>query len=355
MRCAFLLWPIGQEGGLATQAHAMVEVCRRNDIEANFYRLAYTDKNHGMGSSDLSYGINESAGLRLQGRCLSITDAKLPETLRHLDSYDQLIFVHPCPHLADKASAVKNWRRLFTDTQASKSVFFSDVYADDYYPWIEEVAHLFRALAFNDGIANYVRETLELDSEVVPHPWLNVPAPRLDDARERLVLWTAAWRGWKGIKRFCEAVPAIEGHVRLYGTGRELRQFRKIMPPQWPGEIMGVCDPALVLIDYARAACSVDLTGQSPKYHGHYNRTTTEPMLYGAVSVTLPTLVQPYSRVPAECVWTVEKDSVAEGINELLTHPERALGIRESAYEWLRDTCQDSAVLDSLLRAEVTA
>lgn len=353
MKVAFLLWPIAEEGGLSTRARALVALHRRNGIRANFYRLHYNDRLHGHGSSELETEINANGGLRLQGRHLSVTTEKLAETVAHLDSYDELVFVHPCPHVTDKGPGVKNWRYLYQLPRAPKSTYFTDVYAEQFYPWIADVIGLFRPLAVNDAVARHVRATMDIEPTVVPHPWEAIPRS-YSPWRERRVLWTSAWRGWKGIKRFCDAVPAIDAPVRLYGTGRELRQWRKVQPADWPGEIAGVQPPERVLDDYQSAYCAVDLTGQSVKYHGHYNRTTLEPMLHGCVSVTLPTLIEPHSRIPGETVWTVDKDNVAGDINELLAKPEMADQIRRDAHDWIKATCSDEQVLDHLWASRST-
>ena len=78
-------------------------------------------------------------------------------------------------------------------------------------------------------------------------------------------------------------------------------------------------------------------------------------MLHGCVSVTLPTLIEPHSRIPGETVWTVDKDNVAGDINELLAKPEMADQIRRDAHDWVKATCSDEQVLDHLWAFRSTA
>ena len=352
MRIAFVLWPISQEGGLATRTAAFVRVARSCGHDADFIRLSYSQHSpYRHGGAPCVTAL--PGGLRVtDGLLLSLVDAHLADTLRVLDGYDVLVFTHACPHVSDMQHAVRNWRKVYTATTARKITYFSDAFVQDYYPWIRDVDHTFEPVAINHSAARHASEFLGVPVRVVRHPF------SLDGydagAKENLVVWTSAWRSWKGIRRFVDAVPAIAARVELYGTGRELRTFKQQQPANWPGVLMGSCPPEQVEHAYARARVSVDLTGQSRKYAGHFNRTHIEPMFYGCVSACLPAVLDG-TDIPHDCIWPVLKDDVAASINALLADEPVRARIAAAAHEWASDYFAPDTVMDDLLCPSVVA
>lgn len=349
MRIAFVLWPISQEGGLATRTAAFVHVARQAGHDADFIRLSYSTHAPNLNGTPRVHATD--SGLRVVGKLCSLVDVHLRDTLRVLDGYDVLVFTHACPHITDAQFAVRNWRKVYTATTARKITYFSDAFVQDYYPWIADVADEFEPVAINVSAARHASAFLGKPVRVVRHPF-TLDGYTAD--KERLVVWTSAWRSWKGIGRFVQAVPDIGARVELYGTGRELRAWRKQMPPGWHGALMGSCAPEVVEHAYARAQVSVDLTGQSAKYAGHFNRTHIEPMFFGCVSACLPTVIA-QTDVPADCVWLLDKDRVAAGLNTLLSEHALRARIAERAFAWASDYFAPDNVMDDLLSPSLVA
>lgn len=351
MKLAFILWPISQEGGLATRTAAFVRVARSCGHDADFIRISYNHHSPDRhGGSPCVAAL--PGGLRVtDGMLLSIVDAHLRETLNILNEYDVLVFTHACPHLSDTQHAVRNWRKVYTATTPRKITYFSDAFVQDFYPWISDVADTFEPVAINVSAARHAGDFLGVPVRVVRHPF-SLDGDTGD--KEQLVVWTSAWRSWKGIRRFVDAVPDIDARVELYGTGRELRTWQKQQPAAWPGVLMGSCPPEQVEHAYARARVSVDLTGQSRKYAGHFNRTHIEPMFYGCVSACLAPALDG-TDIPPDCVYPVDKDHVAASINALLADEPRRARIAAAAHAWASSYFAPDNVMDDLLCPSVNA
>lgn len=347
MRIAFCLWPISQEGGLATRTAALVSVARECGHDATFIRLSYSGHREGRAESVEA----TASGLRMHGQRLSIEDDCLLDTLMELEAYDVLVFTHPCPHLSDTQRAVKNWRSVYRETAARKIAYFSDAFVQDYYPWIQDVQGTFSPVATNDSAARHATAFLQETVRTARQVFVFDPDEPVAE-KENLVVWAPAWRSWKGVRKFVDAVPAINAGVELYGVGRELHTFRKELGggvARWPGRLLGQRPPAVVQEAYRRAKVSVDLTGQSKKYVGHYNRTHLEPMFHGCVSACLAAVVAPHSFIPQECVSAVNPQDIAGSINRLLADEPHRQEVAESAQRWATSYFSPQAVMDELL------
>lgn len=349
-KIGLVLFPIWGAGGLATDVAHYRRIFKDADHECDFWEIRYSDKLHKQ-QHPLKLGTGADGPTAKQGY-LSITDKNLASTIKVLNRYDILMFLHPCPHVTDTQKAVKNWPALYTDTKVDRKIVrFTDVYLDKLYPWILDVKDTFEPWATNMGQVRYVRQfvkgcKLSTYPMAFRSPSLCIPKPGPD------LVWPCAWRGWKGIKQFINALPDFTGTYELYGSGRELRQFRKAGNPIVQ-QAKGVVRPNKMLKAFERARFSVDLTGWSKKYYGHNNRSVIEPMFHGAVSVVLDTMVFPHNEIPPEVTYIADRLDLADSLNEAIDMDEtNRRQIANEAMQWARWRYNPVRVLEETLFGE---
>lgn len=352
---ALALFPISQEGGLATRVMHTHDLLERNGIKADFFRIAYSDKDHRKGYRNPRIKADHHAGLKVEQYKLSITDKLISETLQILSNYDCVMFVHACPHISDTQKATENWRMLYTDVEARKLTYFTDVYMDKYYPHITDVKGYFEPLAINEAAMGHIHDTFPMARLArAPFAYHKPDILKPLERRSRDVMWPTAWRGWKGIERFLKAVPDIAGSVDLFGSGRDyyalLKDKERVAKIYGSRDALmyGTVEPQKITKAYGEHKISCDFTGQSPKYHGHVNRTTIEPMFFGCVSAVMPTMPVPYSLLPRDVVLSVDPDDVAGSINAGLVDTYRLEKIAANAREWLAEEFSDEKLLSQI-------
>lgn len=343
MKVALVLFPIWGAGGLTTDVVHYRRILKAAGHTCDYWTVRYTDKDHGK-QFPLELGTNQDSATVKAGY-LSISNKNVGSTVKILNRYDVVMYLHPCPHITDKQQAAKNWPALYTDVTARKIVRITDVYLDKLYPWLMDYTETFEAWATNYAQLNYIRQ-------FIPNAQLSTYPMAFKDhgikyGKTTDVMWPCAWRGWKGIKQFVDALPDVHGSIELYGSGRELRTLRKA-GNQYALQCKGAVKPGVIVNAYKRSRLSVDLTGWSSKYLGHCNRTYFEPMFFGAVLVGLPFMHAPNSQVPEYCMWTVEKRDIATSINTILNSKKIQKGIREAAYEWATEEFAHSKVVQEI-------
>jgi len=353
MKVALLLYPITKEGGLTTKTLTFYNEMTARGYEVDFYRISYGRK-HNIGEDKPTVRVLKG-GIVLQHKWLSIADQFLKETLEILNGYDRIVFLHPCPHICDlDKKAVPNWPHLYTDTTPPKTVTFSDVFWDKYYPHLKQVVGTFQALAVNSAVK---RKTIEICPDVrLVHQIYKDPGPevRAGTNRDIDVIWASAWRSWKGIAQFLRSLALTDLSAELYGWGREawtLEPERNKLRSQQ--KVVRQVHPDRVLEGYARCRTAADFTGRSKKYFGHYNRTTIEPILYGAPPLVVDTLVDPHSIIPSEiCLVIPSKQKpmdTAQYMLELLEDDEKIRATAARGYEWFRENHNSDQALNTLL------
>jgi hypothetical protein len=124
----------------------------------------------------------------------------------------------------------------------------------------------------------------------------------------------------------------LKGFIVFYSGGREYYNFKDKMPKN--STYKGFQPMELIKNAYKHSKIALDLTGQSPKYYGHYNRTTIEPMFWKCAMVCNEKLVEPYSFIPKDVVCPVTKETLVVKINELLENTDKLLSLTEKAFQW---------------------
>jgi hypothetical protein len=353
MNVALILFPISAEGGLSTRVLSTIRAFQAEGHNATFFRIAYSDKSHRAIMKDVQVRPTPS-GMRVEQGWLSITDAKLRETIAILNSFDLIMFVHPCPHFSDTQKAVANWPALYRDTKPPKVVTFSDVYMDKYYPWITSVRDLFTPLSNNNGIQNHLAR-IGWDSTLLPYCFHTDVEIGLRKDKRNGVVWPHAWRGWKGIESFVRAANDIEGEVHLYGGGREESNLQaEILSFKPHVKKLGFRETKEVHQSFCDLTCSVELAGASEKYHGHFNRATIEPMLFGCVLACRETMVHPHSIIPSSCAHVIDPTKVASELNLLMRDRWRMGVIAREAFDWAAETFAPKKVVAAILSASAT-
>jgi glycosyltransferase involved in cell wall biosynthesis len=189
-----------------------------------------------------------------------------------------------------------------------------------------------------------LKESKGIVAEELIHPFIWQKQPK---NKEKIVVWTNQWRNWKGIGHFIRKAGKINANIYLFGGGREYYNFKDKLSPNC--KYFGFVSPDRINEEYSKVMFSVDLTGQSKKYYGHYNRTTIEPMFYNCISVANEKIIEPYSFIPKDCVLRVNKDNFFDKINELLENENRRKEITKNAFEWAKNKYQDKFILKQII------
>lgn len=314
MKVGLILFPVWGAGGLATDVGHYRKILQKAGHTCDFWEIKYSKRWHKK-KQPLTYGTGLDGPQVKQGM-LSITDDCLKDTIKILNEYDVLVFIHPCPHITDRYKCVENWKELYTETRGRKIVRFTDVFLDKLYPWILDVTDTFEPWSTNLAQNRYVQQFIP-ECKLSTYP-MAFDVTGVSFAKPNDVIWTCAWRGWKGIKQFVKALPDINGSVELYGSGREFRQMRKEGTLPKGRTMHGAVHPKQIITALRRSRISVDLTGFSKKYYGHNNRSFYEPMFFGTVLAAQGVMAEPNGDLPVDCFWHVDKKAIAGSINELI-------------------------------------
>jgi len=132
----------------------------------------------------------------------------------------------------------------------------------------------------------------------------------------------------------------------LFGCGREYYNLYDKLPEN--SEYLGFRTPKELKEEYKKGMFAVDLTGQSKKYYGHYNRSTIEPMFYKCVVVANEKIIYPYSHIPREVVLAVNKHNLVEKVNELINDQEKWRQLSERAFKWAIEYYDNEKVLKQI-------
>ena len=345
MKVALVMFPISAEGGLSTRGMDTLRLIRDAGHDCNFYRIRYSDQMHMAGTRSPAIEVRKS-GNRLQHRNLSITAKHLPGTVAHLSGYDLVVFLHPCPHLSDKAKAAANWTALYNEVRARKVVTFSDVYIDKYYPHFAQVTN-YTPLGINSAVARHVSGFLKIPVETALRPvHLHASAGKWESRRG--IVWPNAWRDWKGFAAFVRAMKDDGRDVTLYGSGRagekcarELVSFRNS-----GGRVIGQVAPAKVQAHLANARLAIDLTGASKKYEGHYNGSMIEAMLLGC-PVGVRSNMWINSWIPKDAVMSLDTSSTSDLYESIrnASMSSRSERVARDAQTWARGHTNPARVL----------
>ena len=323
-KVAIIVWDMGQIGGIATRAmetkRALDWAGIKNDI------IILTDK-------ERPYLIRQArietrgGSFTIQGVELSVKKKNILKTLNFLDkNYDILFHITACIH--DNQTA---WLLVYA-LKKRQVVVISDIYWNDFYPYFDEAKkYIDKIYATNQAVKNYLEKEKGIKSEILIHPFeFNKEFQKKEQKRD--VIWASQWRNWKGIKYFVEKGGGINGDLILFGGGREYYNLGGRLPKN--AKYLGFKEPVRVIEAYQRGMVAVDLTGQSRKYWGHYNRTTIEPMFWKCVMAANEKLIEPYSFIPKAMVLAVNKDNFVDRINEMMDNKREWEALTERAFKW---------------------
>lgn len=308
-KIAIIVWDIGSIGGIATQALDFKKIFDIKNIFSNIILLTDKKRPYKIASTEI---IAKDQQFQLKGIELSVHFDNINKTLKYLNQYD--IFIHTTACVHNDASL---WQGVYA-LKKKHIVIISDVYWDKYYPYFDyAIPYISKIFATNRAVKNYLKEVKKIETEELIHPFFFEPNFK-KQRRERTIIWANQWRGWKGIEWFLEQAGQLDGKVLLFGGGREWYNLKNKIPKN--AEYLGFRKPEEVLNAYMNGAIAVDLTGQSEKYYGHYNRTTIEPMFWDCAVVANEKLIEPYSFIPQNVVCAVNKKNFVEKTNELLSN-----------------------------------
>lgn len=327
MKVAFIVFPISNVGGIATRLQSMVTGLERNGHRCSVYRVTKGKKNT-KGEFAIRHNSNS---LKIESSIISVYCDKT-----FFNKFDRLIFLHSAPHEAEKFPDC--WMDFYSIPDTYKITFFSDVYWDKYYPNIEKViGEVDRVLCVNQGVMDYVKKTMGIEVELYRHGFIipSIKNMKKFSERKKEIIWANQWRGWKGILQVLNIAPDLSGYeFSFYGSGREYYNYKKnelykknvkfdLMNPEFEEnenaniKIFGTCSPRDIFDKYKDFLFSIDMTGFSEKYYGHYNQTSIQSMPYGCVPILNEKIISPYSHIPKEACYSVTTSNFVETIKNI--------------------------------------
>lgn len=355
MRVLQVYWPLKDASGPITQAWKTQEVFRAAGHTFRTAVMTYANRAPEITRDGSVYVGSSPRDLKIMGGDrLSFHPKRIRETLMKLLKYaaDVVLFVHPCPHLS--TTKLKSWQALYTMLKGRKVVWWTDLYWQEFYPWIKDVeGSIDRVICASNAKLGHVHSTFRKDAELAPLPQVVPDGPPNFRALRDGVVWAHQWRSWKGVRRFWETWHEMPMPVYAAGTGQEYRRNKKLLKHVYENRldpsfnldkkgnvyILGTIPFQEVVEMYKAALVAVDWTGQSKAYTGHYNSATLEPMLYGCIPWLRPTLIEPHTAIPAEAV-LVQEDfapgAVAETIRGLIKDKAGQRKKREAGWEFAR-------------------
>lgn len=337
-RIAIIIWDIGQIGGIATHAQETKKVLDEFGISNDVIIL--NDKSRPYKLEKFRIEAKDKT-FKVRGIELSVKRENLLNTLSFLSKrYDVLFHTTACIH-NDKSG----WLGVYL-LKKRHVVVISDVYYDKFYPYYKQaLRYIDKIYATNQAVKNYL-DSKEIKSELLIHPF-SFDKDFQKIKTEQTIIWANQWRGWKGIGFFIEQLSKIKAKGLLFGCGREYYNLWDRIPKN--AEYLGFRKPVEVKQAYTTGMMAVDLTGQSKKYWGHYNRTTIEPMFYKCVVVANEKIIEPYSPIPKNVVLAVNKNNFVERVNNLIQDRERQKEIRENAFDWAIEYYNHTKVVEQII------
>jgi hypothetical protein len=355
MRVLQVYWPLKDASGPITQAWKTQELFRRAGHTLRTAMMTQANKPPAMSrDGSVAPGARPKDMMLMGGDRLSFHPAQVRATLMHLVAYrpDVVLFVHPCPHVS--TTKLKTWQLLYTALPGRKVVWWTDLYWQDFYPWIADVRSCMdRVICASNAKLEQVHATFRPDAVLAPLPQLLPAKPPLYKASRTGAMWAHQWRSWKGIRRLWETWHEIPMQVWAAGTGQEYRRNRLELKhvcenalerdfpidPAGNVHIMGTITFQQVVKLYQEALVAIDWTGASKAYEGHYNSATLEPMMYGCIPWLRPGLVEPHTAIPKESVLVQEgfaPGEVGATIEALLKDKAAQQRKRKAAWEFVR-------------------
>ncbi len=336
---AIIVWDIGQIGGIATQAVEIKSLLDRNGINNDIIIL-----NDKVKSFRFLKQFDFKDIFGLGGIELSIRKEHILKTLKYLENYDILLHTTACIHNPNLP-----WWAVY-ELRKKQIVIISDVYWNKYYPYFDRViSYVTKFLATNQAVKNYLKKEKNIETEVFLHPF-KVSQSEIDlTKKQNIVIWANQWRGWKGINIFLKQVEKIKGKVWLFGGGREYSNWKQKLLEMENVQYFGFIKTESLYKIYEIAKIAIDLTGNSPKYWGHFNRTTIEPMFFKCAVACNETLVEPNSFIPQNVVLKVNKNNFIDKINELLKNKANFEQLVQRAEIWIKTTYRDEIILNQII------
>lgn len=271
---------------------------------------------------------------------MSVDYKNLNWTLNFLDKrYNTFLFLTACIHNDNTG-----WLSVF-QLKKKNIVVISDVYYDKFYPYFNKAfVFIDKLFATNRAVKNYLHKK-GIESEELIHPF-EFYSSFITANKGNSIIWANQWRGWKGIRWLMRDAEKIKGQIYLFGSGREYSNFKDKIPKN--ATYMGFQPMEVIREAYKHGRIALDLTGQSEKYYGHYNRTTIEPMFWKCAMICNEKLVEPYSPIPRDVVCAVNKTNFISEINELLSNTERCSSLADRAFQWATERYQWSNVIKQI-------
>ena len=349
MKVAIVTFEISKIGGIATHAWELFKVLQQHgvDVEQVYLKHSYSTQKALYNNMK-----TKKSTFKLGGTQLSLSKKTLKQTLYYLDQFDILFFTHACIHEEDS-----NWLDVYK-LGKTNLVCISDIYWNKFYPYYDKVIpYVTKFYPTNAAVKNYLKKNKNINGEVIVHPF-DYPEHKLDiSKKQETMVWAHQWRNWKGIDDLCEIIPQLNCKLLMFGSGRSYSEWRERLAKMPNVEYLGNQPPEQIIQAYKDSKYSIDLTGRSPEYYGHHNRTTIEPMFFHCLSICYESLIEPHSHIPIPTCVGLERDKgqMIKDINELIERKELWELFVNNAYEWVREWYDHKNVIRQVLHAHEDA
>lgn len=307
----------------------------------------------------------------LPGLFLSYSDKELKNSLKVLNSYDAVLFLHPSPHPTrenNSKSGIENWKELYFKVKSKKVVIFHDNNWQKTNPWFIDVAdHIDLIMCaqkkFTESVEQYKSPAVKF--------WNYFPmdltmANKYTGMfpKEDFGMMATQWIKWKGHHHIIPQLPDIKTEIRFFNSGMEFFYLRKdgklqevIAKDHCRNEIWnkrsihnyyGFMSYEELCKYYAKSRFSIDAS-----VRGYTNYTHFEPMAFKSLSfVERRVFNDPHSVIPEDCCWVYDINDLNEAILRIKKDKVQAVKVALNARKFIQKFDQVEIAKDLVKRIE---
>lgn len=369
MKIALVNFPLLDIGGITTWDEAIGIGYQRCGHETQRFYAIPGHKYSCKEDKKAFIGKKYRRGEKLPAKVLSYGEKKISKSIKKLNEFDVVHFVHPSPHPTKGQVGTNNplgWLELYAKVEAKKIVTMHDAYWDKTNKWfILARDHIDLLIASQYPHFEAVLRYPTVAQKVWSYFPIDVEGVELSKrGKNPFGMVAHQWIKWKNHHKIMKALKGFDKcPIQLYAGGQEyhnllssgeLQEFvgeNQVEEERYgeaPHTYFGYVKHEKLTKVYSKALFSID-----GSQRGYNNYTHFEPMLYGAISfVHEDVMGGEYNTLPEDCVVTYNWENLQEKIEHLVENPKEYNEMRKKAYNFVVEhfACELVAgtILDSL-------
>lgn len=328
MKIAIVNWLINDCGGIISYGENLIDGLRMNGHEVEFFYATQQARLNCNPKLKIRRGVRYDL---LPSFHLSYQDKFLNDTIKTLNLFDLIIFLHPSPHPTKanfESLYCHNWKKLYTDTTPKNIVIFHDRKWQVNNYWFSKVSdHVDFIIAaqkhFMPSVLKYPAKCKKI-WEYFPL-CLDTEFPN----KENFGIVCTQWIPGKNHKKTIPLLKKVIMPMKLFGNGIEYCKLRAngILYAQIKfdytenikcnenslHEFFGFIEYSELMLQMKKAICSIDWS-----YAGMTNMTHWEPLCSKTINVVESrTYHDSNNTIPKNCMIEYNSETYYETLNEI--------------------------------------